>query len=91
MPNQRVCFGGEGLGCGDLSSCRSYTSVPAREAGLRMMNEITDALVLTYDELNRSMPPSWSDDAGNEFQLVDYIDPLVAMPLSGLEDTLQFD
>ena len=76
---------------GKWAATLNEDSVPAREAGLRMMNEITDALVLTYDELNRSMPPSWSDDAGNEFQLVDYIDPLVAMPLSGLEDTLQFD
>jgi hypothetical protein len=66
-------------------------SIPSREAGLRMMNEITEALVLTYDELNRSMPQGWSDDAGSEFQLVDYIDPLVAMPLSGLDDKLQFD
>jgi len=66
-------------------------SIPSREAGLRMMNEITDALVLTYDELNRSMPQGWTDDAGSEFQLVDYIDPLVAMPLAGVEDKLQFD
>ncbi len=66
-------------------------SMSGREAGLRMMNEITDALVLTYDEMNRSMPNGWGDAAGVDFQLIDHIDPYVASPLAGLEGKFQFD
>lgn len=66
-------------------------SMSGREAGLRMMNEITDALVLTYDEMNRSMPNGWGNAAGVDFQLIDHIDPYVASPLAGLEGKFQFD
>ena len=65
-------------------------SMPPREAAVRMMNDVTGALVLTYDEMNRSMPVGWDRDAGRDFQLVDFVDPYVATPLIGLENKLQF-
>ncbi len=52
------------------------------ETGVRMMNELTDAIVVTYDELDRNMPPDWREKAGPEFQLLDFIDPEVAIPLA---------
>jgi len=56
--------------------------VVTAETGVRMMNELTDAIVVTYDELDRNMPPDWREKAGPEFQLLDFVDPEVAMPLA---------
>jgi hypothetical protein len=56
------------------------------ETGIRMMNELSGVVVLTYDEMDRKMPQGWRDRAGKEFQLFDLIDPTVAMPLAGLEE-----
>jgi hypothetical protein len=64
--------------------------MPVREVGVRMMNEISEALVITYDEMDRGMPSTWKQNAGPEFQLIDYIDPTVALPLSGVADRLEF-
>ena len=66
-------------------------SIPPREAGIRMMKDITEALVITYDELDRGMPPRWKRDAGESFQIIDYIDPVVALPLADLEGRLNFE
>ena len=66
-------------------------SMSGREAGVRMMNEITNTLVLSYDEMNRAMPNGWSNAAGINFQFIDHIDPYVASPLAGLEGKFQFD
>lgn len=56
--------------------------VVTAETGVRMMNELTDALVITYDELDRNMPADWREKAGSEFQLIDFVDPEVALPLA---------
>lgn len=63
-------------------------SVPPNEAAVRMMGEIAQALVVTYDELDRAMPPDWRRQTGGQFELMDHIDPLVALPLAGLEHKL---
>jgi hypothetical protein len=61
------------------------------EAAARMMNDISGAIVLTYDEMDRAMPPAWREDAGPKFQLFDFIDPRVATPLMGMEDQFNFE
>lgn len=59
------------------------------EDGIRLMNGVTDVLVLTYDEMDRKMPPDWRDTGGNDMRLMDFIDPRVAQPLIGVEDKLE--
>ena len=58
------------------------------EDGIRMMNDLSSVMVLTYDELDGSMPPNWRDEAGEDFQLFNFIDPEVAMPLAEVEDII---
>jgi hypothetical protein len=55
------------------------------EDGLRIMNDLSDALVLTYDEMDRSLPADWREKGGENFQLVNFIDPEAVMPLMELE------
>ncbi|MFC1498708.1 hypothetical protein ACFLS1_09615 [Verrucomicrobiota bacterium] len=59
------------------------------ELGLRLVNEVTDAMVITYDEMNRTMPDKWKKHAGKDFDLVDFIDPSVATPLIDVQDKLE--
>jgi hypothetical protein len=59
------------------------------ETGMRMINELTDTMVLTYDELDRTMPQDWRDRSGGSVDLTDFIDPSVATPLIGVESRLQ--
>jgi hypothetical protein len=65
---------------------RDQTVTP--ESGIRMTNELTDALVQTYDELDQTLPEGWRAKAGEGFQLFDFIDPQVATPLAEVEDIL---
>lgn len=65
-------------------------TMPPTEAGIRMMKDITEALAIAYDDLDQGMPVSWKRDAGDTFQIVDYIDPVVALPLADVEDKLDF-
>jgi hypothetical protein len=60
------------------------------EAGIRLVNAITDAMVTTYDEMDETLPQGWRRRAGQSFSLTDFIDPEVARPMVGLEDRLQF-
>lgn len=55
------------------------------EAGIRLVNEVTDAMVLTYDEMDNSMPQGWRRRAGEKFNMANFIDPEVARPMVGLE------
>lgn len=59
------------------------------ETGVRMMSELSNVMVLTYDEMNRKMPEDWRRNAGNEFNLTDMIDPSVATPLIDVEGKLE--
>ena len=56
------------------------------EDGLRMMNELSEAMVLTYDEMDRTMPAGWREKVGPKFDLMRFIDPEVLTPLQDLED-----
>lgn len=55
------------------------------ETGVRMMTELGEAMVLTYDEMDRKMPEGWRQNAGAKFELVNFVDPEVLTPLQGLE------
>ena len=55
------------------------------EVGLRMLHELSGAMVVTYDELDRNLPSGWRDQAGDKFELMNFIDPDVALPLADLE------
>lgn len=55
------------------------------ESGIRMMNELSQAMVLTYDELDRKLPRGWRERAGAKFELVQFVDPEVLTPLQELD------
>jgi hypothetical protein len=55
------------------------------EDGVRLINDLSSVLVLTYDEFDRRLPAGWREKAGENFQLFDFIDPEVAMPLADVE------
>ena len=60
------------------------------ETGLRMMNDLSTVVVKSYDELDRVLAPGWREQAGDGFQLFDYINPEVALPLADLENRPSF-
>jgi hypothetical protein len=49
------------------------------------MNELSGIVVTTYDDLDRTLPEDWRDKAGEKFQVFDFINPEVAMPLADVE------
>ncbi|MCX7819211.1 MAG: hypothetical protein N2652_08395 [Kiritimatiellae bacterium] len=57
------------------------------ELGARMIRNLSDAVVLTYDEMDRQLP-RWRQNADG-LDLGDLIDPAVAEPLLSIEDTLR--
>lgn len=58
------------------------------EDGIRMMNDLSTAMVLTYNDLDTTLPPGWREKAGENFQLVNFIDPEIALPLADVEGIL---
>ena len=52
------------------------------EAGIRMLNDLSETVVGAYDRMDKTLPPVWRDKAGPEFQLTDFINPEVALPLA---------
>lgn len=54
------------------------------ETGVRMLHDLSGALVLTYDELDRNLSPGWRE-GGEDVELFDLIDPSVARPLIAVE------
>jgi hypothetical protein len=59
------------------------------ESGARLFNSLSGAFVLTYDEMDRSMPEGWRESSGKDFDLVDFVDPEVATPLIDIEDQIR--
>ncbi len=55
------------------------------ETGVRMMNDLSSTLVGSYDELDHTLAPDWRDKAGKEFQVFDFINPDVALPLTDVK------
>lgn len=58
------------------------------ETGVRMIHDLTGAFVLTYDEMDRTLPGWRGDGAEQDFDLIDFVDPSVALPLVEVEDKL---
>jgi hypothetical protein len=58
------------------------------ETGVRLVNDITDSMVMTYDEMDKTMPKGWRRKAGDKFSMTDFVDPEVARPLVGLDGKL---
>ncbi|MBA4386703.1 MAG: hypothetical protein C0404_01910 [Verrucomicrobia bacterium] len=58
------------------------------ESFVRLGNELTGAIVQGYSDLDRGMPRNWRATTGNEFSLMDFVDPNVAKPLIQVEDKL---
>jgi hypothetical protein len=58
------------------------------ETGIRLMNGLTESMVLTYDEMDRKLPATWRQDSGTSFDLVTYVDPVVVKPLVEVSDKL---
>jgi hypothetical protein len=59
------------------------------ETGVRMMNSLSEPVIAAYDELDRTLAPGWREKAGPKFQVFDFINPEVAMPLAEVEKTMQ--
>ena len=55
------------------------------ELGLRMMTELGGDMVVTYDELDRKLPTDWRQNAGDKFEMVNFVDPEVLTPLQDLD------
>lgn len=64
--------------------------IQGEEIGIRIMSDITAAMALTYDEMDRTLPEGWRENSGDSFKLSSQIDPRVALPLAGVEDKLNF-
>lgn len=61
---------------------------PGAEDGIRLLNEVTDALVITYNEMDRLLPETWRETGGKDMELFDFVDPAVAKPLIRVENKL---
>ena len=59
------------------------------EDSIKMMNELSGVLAKTYGEMDQAMPAGWRDKAGSGFELMNFIDPAVALPLTDVQDKLQ--
>ncbi len=55
------------------------------ETGLRMMTEMGNDMVVTYDEMDRKMPEDWRKQSGPNFEMVNFVDPEVLTPLQDLD------
>ena len=58
------------------------------EDGIRMMNELSGVLTRTYGEMDQTMPEGWRQKAGGGFELMNFIDPAVALPLTDVQGKL---
>ena len=59
------------------------------ETGIRMMNDLSSSLVFANDDLDRALPADWRDKAGPKFQVFDFVNPEVVMPLTEVEDVFR--
>jgi len=59
------------------------------EAGVHMVKDMSEIMVVTYDEMDRNMPSGWRESSGKEFDLGSFIDPSVATPMIELEPKLR--
>jgi hypothetical protein len=55
------------------------------EVALRMMNDLSGPVLATYEQLDEIFSGDWRAAAGRQFQLFDFINPAVALPLAEVE------
>lgn len=58
------------------------------ESGARIINDLSGAVVMTYDEMDRTLP-DWRKEGMGRFDMADFIDPSVAEPLIDIEGEIQ--
>lgn len=58
------------------------------ESGARIINDLSGAVVMTYDEMDR-MLPDWRKEGAGRFDMADFIDPSVAEPLIDIEGEIR--
>ena len=58
------------------------------EDSIKMMNELSGVLTKTYGQMDQTMPEGWRQKAGSGFELMNFIDPAVALPLTDVQDKL---
>jgi hypothetical protein len=58
------------------------------EDSIKMMNELSGVLTKTYGDMDQTMPEGWRQKAGSGFELMNFIDPAVALPLVDVQDKL---
>lgn len=56
------------------------------ENGLTLVNHISGILLDTYQEADQHFPEGWRDNMTEDTELLNFIDPSVALPLLDLED-----
>ena len=71
----------------NLADVVTSESALTPETGARAFNEMTSALVQTYDEINAVIPPEMQSEA-EKIELTDFIDPAIAEPLVAVQDKL---
>jgi len=59
------------------------------ETGVRMMSDLSSSMVQAYNDLDHAMPTDWRDKAGSKFQVFDFVNPDVIMPLTEVEDVFR--
>jgi len=67
----------------------SEQGVVRAEDGARLIHHLSGAVVITYDEMDRSLPVDWREATDAEFKLFDFIDPSVAEPLVDVEHLME--
>lgn len=58
------------------------------ESGARIINDLSGAVVMTYDEMDRTLP-AWRESDVGRFDMADFIDPSVAEPLIDIEGDIR--
>ncbi len=71
-----------------LADTLASTDTLTPETGVRAFNEMTGALVGTYDALSAALPEEQRAEAA-QLELTDFIDPAVAEPLVAVQDKLE--
>ncbi|MDZ4197671.1 MAG: hypothetical protein U1E27_00120 [Kiritimatiellia bacterium] len=62
--------------------------IPNQEFSIRSAHVLAGAIATTYDEMDRTLPPSWRVGEERSVDLTDFIDPSVAEPLIAVESRL---
>lgn len=59
------------------------------ESGARVIHDLSGAVVLTYDEMDRTLPSTWRGSGPKPLDIADFIEPTVAEPLIGIEGEIE--